>query len=138
MLKQLEEAGKNAQIAIIDLQELAQFADEEQMEGLAQLQQQVEKLLQQMAEQQGLEKTKRGYQLTPQAYRLFQGKLLVKIFSQLQASRTGRHQGPILGEGAVELQATKEYEFGDSVTQMDIPQSLTNALLRTVGESLRD
>ncbi len=136
LLKQLEEAGKNAQIAIIDLQELSQFADEEQMEELAQLQQQVEQLLQQMAEQQGLEKTKRGYQLTPQAYRLFQGKLLERIFSQLQASRTGRHQGPILGEGAVELQATKEYEFGDSVTQMDIPQSLINALLRTASDNV--
>ncbi len=136
LLKQLEEAGKNGQIAIIDMQEMSQFADEEQMEGLAQLQQQVEQLLQQMAEQQGLEKTKRGYQLTPQAYRLFQGKLLEKIFSQLQASRTGRHQGPIIGEGAVELQTTKEYEFGDSVTQMDIPQSLINALLRTASDNV--
>ncbi len=135
LLKQLEEAGKNAQIALIDLQEMAQFADEEQMEGLAQLQQQVEQLLQQMAEQQGLEKTKRGYQLTPQAYRLFQGKLLERIFSQLQASRSGRHQGPIMGEGAVELQTTKPYEFGDSVTQMDIPQSLINALLRAASDN---
>ncbi len=138
LLKQLEEAAKTAQIAIIDLEELSQFADEEQLEGLAQLQQQVEELMRQMAEQQGLEKTKRGYQLTPQAYRLFQGKLLEKIFSQLQASRSGRHQGPIVGEGAVELQSTKEYEFGDSVTQMDIPQTLVNALLRNVAESLRD
>ncbi len=138
LLKQLEEAAKTAQIAIIDLEELSQFADEEQLEGLAQLQQQVEELMRQMAEQQGLEKTKRGYQLTPQAYRLFQGKLLEKIFSQLQASRSGRHQGPIVGEGAVELQSTKEYEFGDSVSQMDIPQTLVNAMLRTVGESLRD
>lgn len=142
LLKQLEEAAKTAQIAIIDLEELSQFADEEQLEGLAQLQQQVEELMQQMAEQQGLEKTKRGYQLTPQAYRLFQGKLLEKIFSQLQASRSGRHQGSIVGEGAVELQTTKEYEFGDSVSQMDIPQTLVNAMLRTasenVAESLRD
>ncbi len=138
LLKQLEEAAKTAQIAIIDLEELSQFADEEQLEGLAQLQKQVEELMRQMAEQQGLEKSKRGYQLTPQAYRLFQGKLLEKIFSQLQASRTGRHQGPILGDGAVELQTTKDYEFGDSVSQMDIPQTLINALLRTVDESLRD
>lgn len=138
LLKQLEEAAKTAQIAIIDLQELSQFADQEQLEGLAQLQQQVEELMRQMAEQQGLKKTKRGYQLTPQAYRLFQGKLLEKIFSQLQASRSGRHQGPVIGEGAVELQTTKEYEFGDSVSQMDIPQTLVNAMLRTVDESLRD
>ncbi|HEV7221342.1 MAG TPA: hypothetical protein VGN42_01480, partial [Pirellulales bacterium] len=45
-------------------------------------------------------------------------------------SRTGRHQGPIVGEGAVELQHTKPYEFGDSVANMDIPASLTNAMIR--------
>ncbi len=134
LLKQLEEAAKTAQIAIINLEELSQFADDEQLGELAELQRQVEQLVQQMAEQQGLEKTKRGYQLTPQAYRLFQGKLLEQIFSQLQASRSGRHQGPVMGDGAVELQTTKDYEFGDSVSQMDIPQSLVNALLRTAGE----
>ena len=134
LLKQLEEAAKTAQIAIIDLNELSQFADEEQLEGLAQLQRQVEEMVRQMAEQQGLEHGRRGFELTPKAYRLFQGKLLEKIFSQLQASRSGRHQGPIVGEGAVELQTTKEYEFGDSVSQMDIPQTLINAMLRTAAE----
>ena len=130
LLKQLEEAAKNAQIAVIDLDALSQYASEEQMSGLEQLRRQVEELLQQMAEQQGLEKTAKGYQLTPKAYRIFQGRLLEQIFSQLQASRTGRHQGAIVGDGAVELPSTKPYEFGDSVSQMDIPQSLINAMLR--------
>ena len=61
---------------------------------------------------------------------MFQGRLLEQIFSHLQAARTGRHQGPIIGEGAVELQQTKPYEFGDSVANMDIPQSLINAMIR--------
>jgi uncharacterized protein with von Willebrand factor type A (vWA) domain len=72
-----------------------------------------------------------GFQLTPKAYRLFQSRLLQEIFTALQASRTGRHQGPIIGEGAVEMQQTKGYEFGDSVTHMDIPGSMINALIRT-------
>src|SRR6185295_11529074 len=46
------------------------------------------------------------------------------------ASRSGRHQGPIAGEGATELQATKAYEFGDSVAHLDIPATITNALIR--------
>ena len=84
-----------------------------------------------MAEQQGLQRGQRGgYQLTPKAFRLFQGQLLEHIFSNLMASRSGRHQGPIVGDGAVELQQTKPYEFGDSITQMDIPASLVNAMLR--------
>src|SRR5262249_41189532 len=73
---------------------------------------------------------KRGFELTPKAYRLFQSRLLTEIFSALQASRTGRHQGPVIGEGATELQQTKPYEFGDSVTHMDISASLVNAMLR--------
>ncbi|HEY2760965.1 MAG TPA: hypothetical protein VGI75_09480 [Pirellulales bacterium] len=130
LLKQLEEAAKNAQIGVIDLEELAQFAEPGDMDQLSQMQRQVEELLRHMAEQQGLERGKRGYQLTPKAYRIFQGRLLEQIFSHLQAARTGRHQGPIIGEGAVELQQTKEYEFGDSVANMDIPQSLVNAMIR--------
>jgi uncharacterized protein with von Willebrand factor type A (vWA) domain len=130
LLKQLEEAAKNAQIGIIDLEELAQYAEPGDMDKLSQMQRQVEELLRHMAEQQGLERGKRGYELTPKAYRLFQARLLEQIFSQLQQSRTGRHQGPIIGEGAVELQQTKEYEFGDSVANMDIPQSMINAMIR--------
>lgn len=130
LLKQLEEAMKTAQIGIIDLEELSQFVEPGDMNQLSALQQQIQDLLREMAEQQGLEQGKSGFQLTPKAYRLFQSKLLLSIFNQLQASRTGRHQGPVSGEGATELPQTKQYEFGDSVTQMDIPASMVNAMLR--------
>ncbi|HLJ94608.1 MAG TPA: hypothetical protein VKU02_15585 [Gemmataceae bacterium] len=130
LLQQLEEAAKTAQIGIIDLEELAEFAEPGDIERLSALQQQIEDYLREMAERQGLEETKRGFQLTPKAYRLFQSRLLTEIFSALQASRSGRHQGPVAGEGAIETQRTKSYEFGDSVTHMDIPASLLNAMLR--------
>jgi uncharacterized protein with von Willebrand factor type A (vWA) domain len=130
LLKQLEEAAKTAQIGIIDLEELSQFTDPAEVEKLEALQRRVEELMRQIAEQQGLERGKEGYRLTPQAYRLFQGRLLERIFSQLEASRTGRHSGPVVGEGAVEMQQTKGYEFGDSVANMDMTASFTNALVR--------
>jgi len=91
---------------------------------------QLEDLIRQMAEQQGLESTEGGYQLTPKAYRLFQGRLLERIFSQLQAARSGRHAGPVVGEGNIELSQTKGYEFGDSLAHMDIPATMINALIR--------
>lgn len=130
LLKQLEEAAKSAQIGIIDMDELSQFAEPGEVDKLQQLQRQVEEMLRHMAEQQGLERNNKGYQLTPKAYRIFQSKLLERIFSNLQAGRTGRHQGPVVGEGAVELERTKPYEFGDSVANMDMPQSLINAMVR--------
>ncbi len=130
LIKQLEEAKKTAQIAVIDFAELSEYADPEQMRELNELQQQVEQMMRDLAEQQGLERTKQGFRLTPKATRIFQGKLLDQIFSQLQAARSGRHVGPIMGEGAVELPSVKEYEFGDSVANMDIPQTLVNAMIR--------
>lgn len=131
LLEQLEEAAETAQIAIIDLDELAEFADEQKLADLAKMQEQIEQYVKDQIESQGLDASDGRVQLTPKAYSVFQGKLLERIFSQLEASKTGRHQGPIVGEGAVEMQATKPYEFGDSVANMDIPQTLTNAMLRS-------
>ena len=130
LLKQLEQARETAQIAVIDMDAMAEFTEPGDMERLQELQQMVENYLREMAERQGLTTEDGAFQLTPQAYKLFQGKLLERIFSNLQASRTGRHQGAIIGEGAVEMQQTKPYEFGDSLTDMDIPQSMINAMLR--------
>ncbi len=130
LLKQLEEALKTAQIGVIDLELLEQFAEPGDMRQLDALRQQIEDYLRELAEQQGLEKTGGTYHLTPKAYRLFQSRLLQEIFSDLQAARSGRHQGPIVGEGAIEMTRTKPYEFGDSITHMDIPSSIINAMIR--------
>lgn len=132
LLEQLRQAAENAQIGIIDMEMLSEFAEPGDVENLSALQQQVQDFLREQAEQQGLAEGKRGgFELTPKAYRLFQGKLLERLFSELVASRTGRHQGPIVGEGAVEMQRTRPYEFGDSVANLDMTTSLTNALVRS-------
>jgi uncharacterized protein with von Willebrand factor type A (vWA) domain len=134
LLKQLREARKNAQIALIDMEELSQFADPGDMEQLQALRQQVEDYLKHEAGKQGLEFTREGYQLTPHAMRIFQSRLLQSIFEELKASRSGRHEGPIVGEGAVEMSRTKSYEFGDSLANMDVVQSMVNAMIRERGE----
>jgi uncharacterized protein with von Willebrand factor type A (vWA) domain len=135
LLRQIEEARKNARVALIDMEALGNFLERGQLDELEGLRRQVEQIISELAARQGLEKTKRGYQLTPQAMRLFQGKLLERIFSALDPSRTGRHQTGVTGDGAVELVPTRPYEFGDSVAHMDIPGSLVNAMLRQAGEA---
>jgi uncharacterized protein with von Willebrand factor type A (vWA) domain len=130
LLKQLEEAAETAQIGVIDMDALAEFAEQDDLDGLGRLARQIEEYLRHLAERQGLERTPRGYRLTPKAYRLFQGRLLERIFGNLEASRSGRHEGPITGEGAVEMQKTKPYEFGDSLANIDVPGSLVNAMIR--------
>lgn len=136
LLRQLEQAAENAQIGVIDLEMLGEFVQPDDVAGLEMLRQQVEDLMREMAARQGLESRGQGqgFRLTPQAYKIFQGKLLERIFSKLQPSRSGRHQNGVVGDGAVELQQTRPYEFGDSVANIDLPQTVINLLLRQGGE----
>jgi uncharacterized protein with von Willebrand factor type A (vWA) domain len=135
LLRQLEEARKNARVFLINLEALGRHVEAEDLDDLQGLRRELQDLVEQMAARQGLEKTGRGYGLTPQALRVFQGKLLERIFADLDPARTGRHQGDIVGDGAVELVPTRPYEFGDSVAHMDIPGSLVNAMLRQAGDT---
>jgi uncharacterized protein with von Willebrand factor type A (vWA) domain len=112
------------------MDELSEFVDAGELDNLRALQQQINEFLRDQAEQQGITRDRKGFQLTPRAYRLFQSRLLTTIFEEMQESKTGRHPDGVTGEGAVETQRTKSYEFGDSVTHMDIPGTLLNAMLR--------
>src|SRR5260221_41120 len=92
LIKQLEEAAKTAQIGIIDMEALAEFAEPGDIQQLSALQQQIQDYLREIAERQGLEQgAGGGFQMTPKAYRLFQSRLLQEIFNPLEASRSGRH-----------------------------------------------
>jgi uncharacterized protein with von Willebrand factor type A (vWA) domain len=134
LLRQIEEARKNAKVALIDMDALSGYLEPGEGDELDLLRRQIQEAVERLAAEQGLRKTGRGYELTPHALRIFQGKLLEKIFADLDPSRTGRHQNSVQGEGAVETVPTRPYEFGDSVAHMDIPGSLVNAMLRQAAE----
>ncbi len=131
LIEQLRKAAKSAKIYLIDLDALGRFIDREQLGELEGLRAQVRQLLEHLAAEQGLRRDGKRLSLTPKAFRLFQGKLLDRIFADLQASRSGRHTLTINGDGAVELQQTKPYEFGDSLANMDVTASLVNAMARS-------
>lgn len=131
LIQQLKEAAKNARVYVINMDDLARFVETEQLEDLEALRRRVEDLLRQLAEQQGIRQDGGRLHLTPKAFRLFQTRLLDRIFDDLQAARSGRHRPEINGDGAVEMQRTKPYEFGDSLANMDVGASLVNAMVRT-------
>lgn len=131
LLKQLESARENAQIGYIDLDELSQFVEPGDIQQLEEMQRLIENYVREAAERHGLEADGRGqFRLTPKALRIFQSKLLSRIFSELQPGRSGRHTGNVMGDGAVELPTTKPYEFGDSIANIDLPQTFVNSLVR--------
>jgi uncharacterized protein with von Willebrand factor type A (vWA) domain len=134
LLKQIEEAAKTGQIGIIDMDSLSEFADPGDMNSLEEMRQQVENLLKEMAERQGLDSDgEGGFRMTPKAYKIFQSRLLDRIFSDLQPAKSGRHTGPIVGEGSVEMAQTKPFEFGDSLANMDVVQSIINGMIKRPG-----
>lgn len=131
LLEQLREAKQNAKIGIIDLDELKNFVDEADLDGLRRMGEQIREMIRRQAEAQGLERdAEGGYTLTPRAHRVFQAKLLDEIFSDLEAGRSGRHTGPVVGEGVVEMPKTRPYEFGDAASHIDVTQTLINSAAR--------
>jgi len=138
LLEQLRQAQKDAKIGVIDLDKLREFVDEASIDQLNQMGRQIQDLIRQQAEAQGLERDAEGnYSLTPKAHRVFQARLLDEIFSDLEAGRAGRHSGPIEGEGVVEISKTRAYEFGDAASNIDLTQTLINAAARDAGATGR-
>lgn len=133
LLKKLDEAEWNGQVGYLDLDELKEFVEPQNMQALEEMQRTIENYVREQAERQGLVKEGGKFSLSPAALRLFQGKLLSRIFSGLQAGRSGRHHDRIEGDGVVELEKTRAWEFGDSTAHLDLPQSFTNAIIRQAG-----
>ena len=131
LLKQLEEAKKTAQLAIIDMEELPKFAEPGDIERLAGAPAADRGLHPRAGREAGAGRRRQRASTGSRRRRCgcSSRRCSRSIFADLQASRTGRHPDAVVGEGAVESPKTKAYEFGDSVAQMDIPASMVNALL---------
>ena len=73
------------------------------------------------------------YKITPGAARKIGEKALKEIFSRLFTDGVGRHHATYSGDGNVEMTTTQPYEFGDSLTSLDLPSSLLNSAIRQLG-----
>ena len=96
LLELIEEARDTAQIAVLDMDQLGEFIDEGMMQSFEEMQRMIEDYIRDAAEKQGLKNRDGRYSLTPDASRIFQGKLLGKISNDMKASRSGRHQADII------------------------------------------
>ncbi len=73
------------------------------------------------------------YKITPGAARKIGEKALKEVFSRLFTDGIGRHHATFTGDGNVEMTTTQPYEFGDSLTSLDLPSSLMNSAIRQIG-----
>lgn len=112
-------------LAALDDTKLRDLLGEEEGEQMEQLQQ-----LAKLLEDAGyVNKTRRGYELTPRGVRKIGEKALTDIFHNLEKDRLGQHELHSQGGAGERTDITKNYEFGDPFL-LDLPKTVMNAVQR--------
>ena len=81
-----------------------------------------------------IEKDSEGkWQVSPKGLRRIQDSALASLFQTFNRDAIGRHDTPQKGEGSVRLEDSKPYVYGDSLANLNLHETLTNALIRQGG-----
>jgi uncharacterized protein with von Willebrand factor type A (vWA) domain len=88
-------------------------------------------LIEQLLKDGLLQKDGQGrLKLTPRAIGRMQQKALMEVFSHLRQGRREGHEKTTPGSGGERIEGTKPYEFGDPVSELNLHQTMANALKR--------
>jgi uncharacterized protein with von Willebrand factor type A (vWA) domain len=77
-----------------------------------------------------LDKVAGKYRLTPKAINAMQRRALMEIFANLPRGTREGHPTANPGAAADRLEGTKKYQFGDPISELDLNQTLRNAVAR--------
>ena len=88
-------------------------------------------LLEKLIKEGLLDKEGKGkLRLTPRALGRMQKRALMEVFSNLRQGQRDGHEKITAGQGGERIEGTKAYQYGDPVSELDIHQTLRNALVR--------
>ena len=88
-------------------------------------------LLEQLLKDGMLDKDGKGrLKLTPRAIGRMQQKALMEVFSNLRQGEREGHEKVTPGAGGERIEGTKPYQYGDPVSELDLHQTIHNALTR--------
>src|SRR5439155_5263257 len=88
-------------------------------------------LLEQLLKDGMLDKDAKGrLRLTPRGVNKMQRRALMEVFSNLRQGQREGHEKVTPGQGGDRIEGTKPYQYGDPVSELDIHQTLRNALQR--------
>ena len=88
-------------------------------------------MLEQLLKDGMIDKDGKGrLRLTPRAVTKMQRKALMEVFASLQQGQRDGHERVTPGLGGERIEGTKPYEYGDPVAELDLHQTLHNALTR--------
>lgn len=89
------------------------------------------RIIEQLIEDGLLEKDAQGrLHLTPKAIKRMSHRALLEVFANLRGGIREGHEKLTTGQGGQRLDGTKPYEFGDPISELDLHQTLKNALSR--------
>src|SRR5947209_1169074 len=88
-------------------------------------------MLEQLLQDGMLDKDGKGkLRLTPRAISKMQRKALMEVFANLRTGQREGHEKVTPGLGGERIEGTKPYEYGDPVSELDLHQTVHNALTR--------
>ncbi|HEY8665055.1 MAG TPA: VWA domain-containing protein [Tepidisphaeraceae bacterium] len=88
-------------------------------------------MLEQLLKEGMLDKDGKGrLQLTPRAVNRMQRRALMEVFANLRLGSRDGHEKITPGQGGERIEGTKPYQYGDPVSELDLHQTLHNALAR--------
>src|SRR5579871_3068210 len=117
--------------------ELSQYLTEYGEEVLDSLQNWEEtnpEVLEMLMKQGYVEKDEQGkYRVTPKGMRRVENKALEELFDIRRKDHFGKHETDMRGAGQTLLDETKPYEYGDPVSNLNLHETLRNAMQRHHG-----
>src|SRR4029434_9215326 len=72
----------------------------------------------------------RRLKFTPRAVTRMQRRALMEVFSNLRQGNREGHEKITPGQGGERIEGTKPYQYGDPVSELDLHQTIHNALTR--------
>lgn len=104
---------------------------EDVLDSLNQWEDENPEILDALLKQGYVEKDKEGkYRITPKGLRRVENKALEELFDIRRKDTLGRHETEFRGGGTVRHDETKPYEYGDPVSNLNLQETLRNALHR--------
>ncbi len=92
------------------------------------------KIIEQWIKDGLLDKVGAKFKLTPRAINSLQRKALMEVFKELRPDSAEGHDTRHTGPGGERVDGTRAYNFGDSVSEIDLGQTMRNAAARGVGD----
>ncbi len=133
LIEDLKHSLESGDIFNFNLEEISKYLGQENYEEFLKRREEIYKHLSELLERQGkIYRNEEGeLQLSPATIRKIGRRALEEIFKHLKADETGILYTKEEGHGEQLTSTTREFQIGDNISNLDIPNSILNAYIRT-------